>query len=147
MTPLSLRQRARRPIWAFIGLILFAASDGRAQDYPNRTVTIVAPSAPGGTADRQQARATLWPIVRGREPAGREFDHRRGLRRACATTLMTAASTTMATNVSLQKNLPTRAFRLSNAVHSRPKVVSLLQILGGPQPVTLAQRDIEAIIS
>src|SRR5437773_8098682 len=48
MTALSLRQRPRRAICAFIGLVLFAASGARAQDYPNRTVTIVAPSAPGG---------------------------------------------------------------------------------------------------
>ena len=40
MTPLPLRQRARRAIWGLIGLVLFAASAGRAQDYPNRTVTI-----------------------------------------------------------------------------------------------------------
>jgi tripartite-type tricarboxylate transporter receptor subunit TctC len=48
MTPLSLRQRSRRTICGVIGLVLFVASAGRAQDYPNRTVTIVAPSAPGG---------------------------------------------------------------------------------------------------
>ena len=48
MTPLSLRERARPAIWVFVGLVLFAASAARAQDYPNRTVTIVAPSAPGG---------------------------------------------------------------------------------------------------
>src|SRR6516162_3377131 len=48
MTALSLRQRSRRAICAFIGLVLFAAAGARAQDYPNRTVTIVAPSAPGG---------------------------------------------------------------------------------------------------
>ena len=47
-TALSLRQRPGRAICAFIGLVLFAASGTRAQDYPNRTVTIVAPSAPGG---------------------------------------------------------------------------------------------------
>jgi len=47
-TALSLRQRSRRAICAFIGLVLFAAWGARAQDYPNRTVTIVAPSAPGG---------------------------------------------------------------------------------------------------
>ena len=48
MTPRSLSQGARPAIGAFFGLVLFAASAVRAQDYPNRTVTIVAPSAPGG---------------------------------------------------------------------------------------------------
>src|SRR5260370_31739174 len=48
MTPLSLRARAPCGMWGLIGLVLFAASGARAQDYPNRTVTIVAPSAPGG---------------------------------------------------------------------------------------------------
>ena len=48
MTALSLRQRSQRAICAFVGLVLFAVAGARAQDYPNRTVTIVAPSAPGG---------------------------------------------------------------------------------------------------
>jgi tripartite-type tricarboxylate transporter receptor subunit TctC len=48
MTPLSLRARAPRRMWGLIGLVLFTASAGRAEDYPNRAVTIVAPSAPGG---------------------------------------------------------------------------------------------------
>ena len=40
MTALSLRQRPGRAICAFIGLVLFTAFGARAQDYPNRTVTI-----------------------------------------------------------------------------------------------------------
>ena len=40
MTVLPLRQRPRRAICAFVGLVLFAAAGARAQDYPNRTVTI-----------------------------------------------------------------------------------------------------------
>src|SRR5262249_48178683 len=67
------------------------------------------PGQPPRPGDRQQARAALWAIVRDREPAGCEFDHRLVFVAHAAPdgyTLMTAASTTMATNVSLHKNLP-----------------------------------------
>ena len=58
----------------------------RGQDYPSRTVTIVAPAAPGGLYSlfarliAHQARAALRPAVHRREPAGRQLDRRRRCR-------------------------------------------------------------------
>src|SRR2546430_12996965 len=115
MTPPSLGQRARRPIWAFIGLVLFAASDGRAQDYPNRTVTIVAPSAPGGMYSilarligNKLERLYGQSFVVENRPGASSITGAVSVARAAPDgyTLMTAASTTMATNVSLHKSLP-----------------------------------------
>jgi tripartite-type tricarboxylate transporter receptor subunit TctC len=115
MTPLSLRQRAQRAIWGLIGLVVLAASTGRAQDYPNRTVTIVAPSAPGGMY------SILARLIGSRLERlyGQSFviENRPGASSITGSvfvahaapdgyTLMTAASTTMATNVSLHKHLP-----------------------------------------
>ena len=115
MTLLSLRECARPAIWVFIGLVLFAASAARAQDYPNRTVTIVAPSAPGGMYSIL-ARLIGSKLER---HYGQSFviENRPGASSIAGSvfvahaapdgyTLMTAASTTMATNVSLHKNLP-----------------------------------------
>ena len=110
---------ARAPhMAAAIGCLRSRSSAGRAtaQDYPSRTVTIVAPSAPGGMYSilarliGSKLRAALRKIVRRREPAGRQFDQparsRSCARRADGYTLMVATSSTMATNVSLHKNLP-----------------------------------------
>jgi len=115
MTPLPLRQRARRAIWGLIGLVLFAASAGRAQDYPNRTVTIVAPSAPGGMYSilarligSKLERLYDQSFVIENRPGASSITGSVFVAHAAPDgyTLMTAASTTMATNVSLHKNLP-----------------------------------------
>ena len=115
MTPPSLGQRARRPIWALIGLVLFAVSPARAQDYPNRTVTIVAPSAPGGMYSilarligSKLERLYRQSFVVENRPGASSITGAVSVARAAPDgyTLMTAASTTMATNVSLHKSLP-----------------------------------------
>src|SRR5262245_17657332 len=115
MGALSLRQRPGRAVCAFIGFVLFAASLARAQDYPNRTVTIVAPSAPGGMY------SILARLIGSKleQLYGQTFviENRPGASSIAGAvfvahaapdgyTLMTAATTTMATNVSLHKNLP-----------------------------------------
>src|SRR4029450_6292407 len=87
----------------------------QAQDYPNRSVTIVAPSAPGGMY------SVLARLIGSKLERlyGQSFviENRPGASSIAGSifvahaapdgyTLMTAASTTMATNVSLHKNLP-----------------------------------------
>jgi tripartite-type tricarboxylate transporter receptor subunit TctC len=103
--------------WAVVGLVLFGLSTERAsaQDYPAQSVTIVAPSAPGGMYSilARLIGAKLERLY------GRSFivENRPGassvtgavyVARAAPDgyTLMTAASTTMATNVALHKSLP-----------------------------------------
>src|SRR2546421_5990770 len=114
-TALSLRQRSRRAICAFIGLVLFAAWGARAQDYPNRTVTIVAPSAPGGMYSilarligSKLERLYGQSFVIENRPGASSIAGSIFVAHAAPDgyTLMTAASTTMATNVSLHKSLP-----------------------------------------
>jgi tripartite-type tricarboxylate transporter receptor subunit TctC len=102
---------------AVIGLATLAlpAPPARAQDYPNRTVTIVAPSAPGGMY------SILARLIGGKLERlyGKSFvvENRPGASsvtgavaviRAPADgyTLMVATSSTLATNVTLHKNLP-----------------------------------------
>ena len=99
-------------VTALISAIPIAAA---AQDYPNRTVTIVAPAAPGG----------LYSLFAGLVGAkleqrfGKPFivENRRGASSVVGATsvaratpdrytLMIATSSTMATNVTLFKNLP-----------------------------------------
>lgn len=115
MTALSLRQRPGRAICAFIGLVLFAASNARAQDYPNRAVTIVAPSAPGGMYSilarligSKLERLYGQSFVIENRPGASSITGAVFVAHAAPDgyTLMTAASTTMATNVSLHRNLP-----------------------------------------
>jgi len=115
MTPRSLSQGARPAIGAFFGLVLFAASAVRAQDYPNRTVTIVAPSAPGGMYSilarligSKLERLYGQSFVIENRPGASSITGSVFVAHAAPDgyTLMTAASTTMATNVSLHKNLP-----------------------------------------
>jgi len=92
-----------------------APLDARAQDYPNRTVTIVAPAAPGGLY-------SLFARLIGtrlEQKLGRPFvvENRPGASSVVGATyvaranpdgytLMVATSSTMATNVTLFKNLP-----------------------------------------
>jgi tripartite-type tricarboxylate transporter receptor subunit TctC len=86
-----------------------------AQDYPNRSVTIVAPSAPGGMysilarliASKLEARYGKSFIVENR-PGASSVTGSVAVVRAPPDgyTLMTAASTTLATNVTLHKSLP-----------------------------------------
>src|SRR6516164_4489672 len=115
MTALSLRQRSRRAICAFIGLVLFAAAGARAQDYPNRTVTIVAPSAPGGMYSilarligSKLERLYGQSFVIENRPGSSSITGAVFVEHAAPDgyTLMTAATTTLATNVSLHRTLP-----------------------------------------
>jgi tripartite-type tricarboxylate transporter receptor subunit TctC len=88
---------------------------GRAQDYPNRTVTIVAPAAPGGLyslfarliATRLEQRFGK-PFVVENRPGASSVVGAVSLTRANPDgyTLMVATSSTMAANVTLFKNLP-----------------------------------------
>src|SRR5262245_61669655 len=114
MTPLSLRRRSRRAICGLIGLVLFVASAGRAQDYPNRIVTIVAPSAPGGMYSilarligSKLERLYGQSFVIENRPGASSISGSVFVAQAAPDgyTLMTAA-TPMATNGSLHKNLP-----------------------------------------
>src|SRR6476659_7719657 len=102
---------------AIIGLAVLAlpASPARAQDYPTRTVTIVAPSAPGGMY------SILARLIGGKPDRlyGKSFvvENRPGASSVTGAvavmrappdgyTLMVATSSTLATNVTLHKNLP-----------------------------------------
>jgi tripartite-type tricarboxylate transporter receptor subunit TctC len=102
---------------AAIGLVALAlpTPGALALDYPNRGVTIVAPSAPGGMY------SILARLIGGKLERlyGKSFiiENRPGASSVTGAlavarappdgyTLMVAASTTMATNVSLHKNLP-----------------------------------------
>jgi tripartite-type tricarboxylate transporter receptor subunit TctC len=103
--------------WAATGLVVLGLSAGRAwaQDYPAQSVTIVAPSAPGGMysilarliAAKLERLYGKSFIVENR-PGASSVTGSVFVARAAPDgyTLMTAASTTMATNVSLHKTLP-----------------------------------------
>jgi tripartite-type tricarboxylate transporter receptor subunit TctC len=100
-----------------IGLaaLVLPASPARAQDYPTRAVTIVAPSAPGGMY------SILARLIGGKLERlyGKSFivENRPGASSVTGAvavmrappdgyTLMVATSSTLATNVTLHKNLP-----------------------------------------
>jgi len=109
MTALS---RALLLAFALIGL---ACAQAGAQDYPARTVTIVAPSAPGGMysvlarliAAKLEQRYGKSFIVENRPGASSVTGSLSVIRSTPdGYTLMTAASTTLANNVSLHKHLP-----------------------------------------
>jgi tripartite-type tricarboxylate transporter receptor subunit TctC len=102
---------------AVVGLaaLVLPASPARAQDYPTRTVTIVAPSAPGGMY------SILARLIGGKLERlyGKSFvvENRPGASSVTGAvavmrappdgyTLMVATSSTLATNVTLHKNLP-----------------------------------------
>jgi tripartite-type tricarboxylate transporter receptor subunit TctC len=110
---------------AVIGVLALALASARAEaqgsaqnaapDYPNRSVTIVAPSAPGGMY------SILARLIAGKLERlyGKSFvvENRPGASSVTGSvavirsppdgyTLMVAASTTMATNVTLHRNLP-----------------------------------------
>ncbi|MET0471809.1 MAG: tripartite tricarboxylate transporter substrate binding protein [Xanthobacteraceae bacterium] len=103
---------------AIIGVAVLAtlpASPARAQNYPTRTVTIVAPSAPGGMY------SILARLIGGKLERlyGKSFvvENRPGASSVTGAvavmrappdgyTLMVATSSTLATNVTLHKNLP-----------------------------------------
>jgi tripartite-type tricarboxylate transporter receptor subunit TctC len=102
---------------AVLGLaaLVLPASPARAQDYPTRTVTIVAPSAPGGMY------SILARLIGGKLERlyGKSFvvENRPGASSVTGAvavtrappdgyTLMVATSSTLATNVTLHKNLP-----------------------------------------
>jgi tripartite-type tricarboxylate transporter receptor subunit TctC len=92
-----------------------APAAAHAQDYPNRTVTIVAPAAPGGLyslfarliATRLEQRFGK-PFVVENRPGASSVVGAVSLTRGNPDgyTLMVATSSTMATNVTLFKNLP-----------------------------------------
>src|SRR5262245_64660779 len=115
MTPFSLRQRAWPATWAFVALVLFAASAARAQDYPNRTVTIVAPSAPGGMYSilarligSKLERLYGQSFVIENRPGASSITGSSCVAHAAPDgyTLITPARPTMANNVLWDKNLP-----------------------------------------
>ncbi len=118
MTPLSGTPQARRTIpLVIVGLALLAISAERAfaQDYPNRTVTIVAPSAPGGMYSilarligMKLEKLYGKSFVIENRPGASSVTGAVSVARAAPDgyTLMTAASTTLATNVSTHKSLP-----------------------------------------
>src|SRR5262245_35440504 len=113
-------EEAMRPISrrvTMIGAVALALPICRAdaQDYPSRSVTIVAPSAPGGMysilarliASKLEARYGKSFVVENR-PGASSVTGSVAVVRATPDgyTLMTAASTTLATNVSLHRSLP-----------------------------------------
>src|SRR5260370_17372449 len=102
---------------AVIGLVALAlpAPRASADDYPTRSVTIVAPSAPGGMysilarliGSKLEQRYGKSFIVENRPGASSVTGALAVVRSPPdGYTLMVAASTTLATNVSLHKNLP-----------------------------------------
>jgi tripartite-type tricarboxylate transporter receptor subunit TctC len=104
---------------AVIGLVALAlalpASRASADDYPTRSVTIVAPSAPGGMysilarliGSKLEQRYGKSFIVENRPGASSVTGSMAVVRSPPdGYTLMVAASTTLATNVTLHKNLP-----------------------------------------
>jgi len=99
---------------AFAAPVLSAAP-AASEDYPNRTVTVVAPSAPGGMysilarliASKLEARYGRSFVVENRPGASSVTGSVAVVRSPPdGYTLMTAATTTLATNVSLHKSLP-----------------------------------------
>lgn len=105
--------RPRPYLAAAISIIALALLAGRAtaQDYPSRTVTIVAPSAPGGmysilarlVGSKLERRYGKSFIVENR-PGASSINGAVSVVRSAPD--MVATSSTMATNVSLHKNLP-----------------------------------------
>jgi tripartite-type tricarboxylate transporter receptor subunit TctC len=102
---------------AVIGLVALAlpASRASADEYPTRSVTIVAPSAPGGMysilarliGSKLEQRYGKSFIVENRPGASSVTGAMAVVRSPPdGYTLMVAASTTLATNVTLHKNLP-----------------------------------------
>src|SRR5215510_14939237 len=100
---------------AAIVLTAAPAPFARAQDYPNRTVTIVAPAAPGGLyslfarliGTRLEQKFGKTFVVENRPGASSVVGAAYVARAAPdGYVLMTATSSTMATNVTLFKNLP-----------------------------------------
>jgi tripartite-type tricarboxylate transporter receptor subunit TctC len=98
-----------------LAALVLPASPARAQDYPTRAVTIVAPSAPGGMY------SILARLIGGKLERlyGKSFvvENRPGASSVTGAvavtrappdgyTLMVATSSTLATNVTLHKNLP-----------------------------------------
>lgn len=151
MTALSLRQRSRRAICAFIGLVLFAAAGARAQDYPNRTVTIVAPSAPGGMYSilarligSKLERLYGQSFVIENRPGASSITGAVFVAHAAPDgyTLMTAATTTLATNVSLHRTLP---------YDPLTDFIPIVQIARSPEVLlinaTLPVRSIEELVT
>ena len=104
--------RALLLAWVVLGI---ACARAPAQDYPTRTVTIVAPSAPGGMysvlarliAAKLEQRYGKSFIVENR-PGASSVTGSVSVARAAPDgyTLMTASGTTLANNVSLHKHLP-----------------------------------------
>jgi len=104
--------------WAAVlalAAFLLPAERAAGEDYPNRTVTIVAPSAPGGMysilarliASKLERLYGKSFVVENRPGASSITGAMAVVRSPPAGyTLMVAASTTMATNVALHKNLP-----------------------------------------
>jgi tripartite-type tricarboxylate transporter receptor subunit TctC len=98
-----------------IGVLALAVAHARAEDYPTRSVTIVAPSAPGGMysilarliGSKLEQRYGKPFIVENR-PGASSVTGAVAVVRAPPDgyTLMVAASTTLATNVTLHKSLP-----------------------------------------
>jgi tripartite-type tricarboxylate transporter receptor subunit TctC len=99
---------------AFAALYI-AGGPARAEDYPARSVTIVAPSAPGGMysilarligAKLEKLYGKTFIVEN--KPGASSVTGSVAVARATPDgyTLMTAASTTLATNVSLHKSLP-----------------------------------------
>jgi tripartite-type tricarboxylate transporter receptor subunit TctC len=96
-------------------LAALAASPARADDYPNRTVTVVAPSAPGGiyslfarlVGSKLEQRLGQPFIVENRPGASSIVGSMSVIRAPHdGYTLMVANSTGLAVNVSLRKHLP-----------------------------------------
>jgi len=108
-----MRLLTRMGISAILAIVLHQGA--QAQDYPNRTVTIVAPSAPGGLyslfarllANRLEQRLGKSFIVENR-PGASSIPGAVSVARSTPDgyTLMVATSSTMAVNVSLHKTLP-----------------------------------------
>jgi tripartite-type tricarboxylate transporter receptor subunit TctC len=96
-------------------LLILPTLPARSQDYPTRTVTIVAPSAPGGMYSilarligTKLERLYGRPFVVENRPGASSVTGSMVVVRAPPDgyTLMVATSSTMATNVTLHKNLP-----------------------------------------
>jgi tripartite-type tricarboxylate transporter receptor subunit TctC len=113
-------RQAMQPIshWAaIVGVLALALPAPRAlaEEYPTRSVTIVAPSAPGGMYSilarligSKLERLYGQSFIVENRPGASSVTGSVFVARAAPDgyTLMTAASTTLATNVSLHKNLP-----------------------------------------
>jgi tripartite-type tricarboxylate transporter receptor subunit TctC len=104
-----------RHLAAAMAALILSAIPATAQDYPNRTVTIVAPAAPGGLyslfarligAKLEQRFGK--PFIVENRPGASSSVGASSVARATPDgyTLMIATSSTMATNVTLFKNLP-----------------------------------------